>query len=189
MFASLAPIVSRHKPSNKVLLALVAVLFVAWLVLMGLDAVRFGWSTVPPVVRGLAAVVLLGSFGLFFLTFSANTFLSPAVRMQAERGQTVISSGPYRFVRHPMYAACALLTLATPLLLGSWFGLVGSALLIGAVGQRAVMEEQVLRRELEGYVDYTRRVRYRLLPFVWCGGADGTLRAATLRLRHDLAGP
>ncbi len=156
-----------QKTWDKILLALTSVLFVAWLVLMPLDAVRFGWSVVPLWVRASGAAMLIGSFWLFFLTFRANTFLSPAVRIQQERGQTVVSSGPYGFVRHPMYAAFALLTLATPLLLGSWFGLAGSVLLIVSIAWRAVLEEHTLRDGLAGYVAYTRQVRYRLVPMVW----------------------
>src|SRR5262249_50651859 len=87
-----------QKDWDKAFLLLANVLFVAWLVVMPLDAVRFRWSHMPAWLQVAGAAVLVCSFSLFFLTFRANSFLSPAVRLQAERGQTVISSGPYRYV-------------------------------------------------------------------------------------------
>jgi protein-S-isoprenylcysteine O-methyltransferase Ste14 len=122
---------------------------------------------VPLALEALGAAALLGSFGLFFATFRANTFLSPMVRVQRERGQTVVSAGPYGRVRHPMYAAFVLFALATPLVLGSWLGLVGSAPLVGLVARRAVLEECTLRAELDGYAAYMTHVRYRLVPGLW----------------------
>ena len=109
----------------------------------------------------------MGSFYLFYLTFRENSFLSPAVRIQTERAQTVVSTGPYAYVRHPMYAGFVLFTLGTTLLLGSWYGLLGGLLLIGMVARRAVLEERALQEELEGYSAYMTRVRYRFVPHLW----------------------
>jgi protein-S-isoprenylcysteine O-methyltransferase Ste14 len=156
-----------QKSWDKVLLALTACVFFAWLAVMALDAVRFRWSRMPPWLQGLGVLLLLSSFLLFYLTFRENAYLSPAVRIQRERGQTVVSTGPYRHVRHPMYAGFALYALGTALLLGSWYGLLGTLLLIGMVAWRAVLEERVLQEELEGYDAYMERVKYRLLPYVW----------------------
>ncbi len=156
-----------QKGWDRVFVALAAVAFFAWLALMALDAVRFRWSLVPPTVRGLGLVVLCGSFHLFFLTFRENRFLSPAVRVQTERAQTVVSTGPYRHVRHPMYAAFLLFTLGTALVLGSWYGLLGGLLLVAMAAWRAVREERVLRDELAGYRAYMTKVRYRLVPYLW----------------------
>jgi protein-S-isoprenylcysteine O-methyltransferase Ste14 len=94
-----------------------------------------------------------------------NTFAAPVVKIQ--EGQRVIETGPYAIVRHPMYASALFLFIGVPLLLGSWLGLAFSALLILAIAWRAVQEERVLRAELRGYEDYTTRVRYRFIPFVW----------------------
>ena len=141
--------------------------FFAWLTLMGLDAVRFRWSHVPPWLQGIGALLLLGSFYIFYITSRENTYLSPAVRIQVERGHKVVSTGPYRYVRHPMYAGFGAFTLGTALLLGSWYGLLDGLLLIGMVAWRAVQEEKVLQEELEGYNDYMHRVRYRLIPHIW----------------------
>lgn len=120
-----------------------------------------------PWLQGFGAVVLLNSFYLFYLTFRENPYLSPAVRVQSERSQTVVRTGPYRHVRHPMYAAFALFTTGTALLLGSWYGLLGGLLLVVMVARRAVLEERVLLKELVGYRTYMKQVRYRLMPHVW----------------------
>jgi protein-S-isoprenylcysteine O-methyltransferase Ste14 len=107
------------------------------------------------------------SFYLFFLTFRENSYLSPAVRVQQERAQTVVSTGPYHYVRHPMYSAIVIFGVGTPLLLGSWYG-VFFGLIIGAViAWRAVLEERTLRQELPGYAAYMAEVKYRLIPYVW----------------------
>jgi protein-S-isoprenylcysteine O-methyltransferase Ste14 len=108
-----------QKTWDKVWFALTNVLFLGWLVAMPLDAVRFGWSRVPRVLRVLGAAVLVASFWLFYRTFKENAYLSPAVRVQTDRGQTVVSTGPYAVVRHPMYAAAAGYVAGTALLLGS----------------------------------------------------------------------
>ncbi|HKY29094.1 MAG TPA: isoprenylcysteine carboxylmethyltransferase family protein [Pyrinomonadaceae bacterium] len=156
-----------QKSWDKVFIALVGPVFFAWLVLMPLDAVRFRWSHVPLWVQWVGAVILIASFYIFYLTFRENTYLSPAVRVQKERGQTVISTGPYRYVRHPLYGGVILFTLSTTLLLGSGYGVVGALLLNVMIAWRAVQEERVLRDELAGYSDYMRQVRYRLVPYVW----------------------
>jgi protein-S-isoprenylcysteine O-methyltransferase Ste14 len=156
-----------QKTWDKVILALAGLGFFAWLALMGLDAGRFHWSRVPWWVQALGAVLLIGSFWLFYLTFRYNPYLSPAVRLQSERAHSVVDTGPYRYVRHPMYAGFALFTASTALLLGSWAGLVASVALVALVAVRATLEERVLRAELEGYDVYARRVRYRLIPFIW----------------------
>jgi protein-S-isoprenylcysteine O-methyltransferase Ste14 len=152
---------------DKVLLPLAGVLFFAWLILMPLDAVRLHWSRVPVWLQVVGTVVLLCSFSLFFLTFRENSYLSPAVRIQEERGQTVVSTGPYHYVRHPMYAAFVLMVLGTPLLLGSWYGILFGPILVVVVARRAVLEERMLREDLQGYDVYTARVKYRLIPYVW----------------------
>jgi len=155
-----------QKAWDKALLGLAGVLFVGWLVLMPLDSARFGWSRVPIGFQVVGALGLLASFWLFFLTFRENAYLAPVVRIQEERGQTVVSTGPYRYVRHPMYAAFVLFVIATTLLLGSWYGLVGGLLLVLVVARRAVLEERALRDGLAGYNGYMERVKYRLLPGV-----------------------
>lgn len=156
-----------QKTWDKVFFGLLNVIFLAWLILMPLDAVRFHWSHMPVVLQVIGACLSLGSFYLFFLTFRENSYLSPAVRIQTDRGQTVVSTGPYHVVRHPMYAAAASFIVGTALLLGSWYGLLLGLLLVVAVSIRAVQEERTLRAELRGYDEYMTRVKYRLVPYVW----------------------
>lgn len=156
-----------QKVWDKVFFLLMSVSFIIWLVLMPLDAVRFRWSHVPLWLQVVGAVILVGSFFLFFLTYRENSYLSPVVRIQKERGQTVVSTGPYHYVRHPMYAAAFLLMFGTSLLLGSWYGLLWAMILIGMLARRAVLEERTLRAELQGYDTYMAQVKYRLIPYIW----------------------
>lgn len=158
---------ANQKSWDKLFFALMELCFFAWFVLMALDAVRFRWSHIPAWLQIVGAIVLLCSFLLFFLTFRENSYLSPMVRVQKDRGQTVISSGPYHYVRHPMYAAMLLFIPGTTLLLGSWYGLLAGLFLVGMVARRAVLEERTLRAELSGYDAYMTRVKYRFVPHVW----------------------
>ena len=157
---------SDHKTWDQLLLAFTALGFFAWLAVMGID-VRLGWSHMAGWVSALGAGVLLVSFEVFFVTFRANTFLSPAVRVQSERSQTVVSTGPYGYVRHPLYAGFVLYALGTALLLGSWPGVLGALVLVLVVALRAVLEERVLRAELPGYSAYADHVRWSFVPYVW----------------------
>jgi protein-S-isoprenylcysteine O-methyltransferase Ste14 len=143
------------------------VFFFAWLVAMPLDAVRFRWSQVPAWLQLVGAILLLFSFYLYFLTFRENAYLSPAVRIQTERRQTVISTGPYQYVRHPMYATTIIFVIGTTLLLGSLYGLFFGLILIVAIAIRAVGEERTLRAGLPAYDEYMSKVKYRLIPYVW----------------------
>ncbi|MFA5110336.1 MAG: isoprenylcysteine carboxylmethyltransferase family protein [Desulfobaccales bacterium] len=152
---------------DKVFLVALEVFLLAWMALMGLDAVRFRWSQVPDWLRVAGAILMLASFYLFFLTFRENPYASPAVRVQTERGQTVISTGPYHYVRHPMYASGIPFAAGAPLMLGSWYGLLMGLIFLIGFAFRAVQEERVLQAELPGYKEYMARVKYRFIPYVW----------------------
>jgi protein-S-isoprenylcysteine O-methyltransferase Ste14 len=142
--------------------------FIAWIVIMPLDAKRFGWSPLFPLwLKVVGEAGLTGSFFLFFRSYTDNTFLSPLVRIQMERQQRVVSTGVYGFVRHPMSLAGILMFLGTPLLLGSSFGVIAGLALTILLMARVVGEERMLARELEGYREYMQNVRYRLFPFLW----------------------
>jgi protein-S-isoprenylcysteine O-methyltransferase Ste14 len=156
-----------QKAWDKLFYVVANVVFLAWLIVMPLDAVRFHWSQMPGWLQVLGVVLLLGSFYLFFLTFRENTYLSPAVRIQTERGHSVVSTGPYQYVRHPMYATAIIFMIGTTLVLGSWYGLVLELILIIVIAFRAVQEERTLRAELSGYDAYMAQVKYRLIPYVW----------------------
>jgi protein-S-isoprenylcysteine O-methyltransferase Ste14 len=158
---------SDQQAWDKVFFPLILVLFMAWLSLMALDAVRFHWSQVPVWLQVVGTLVLLCSFYLLFLTFRENSYLSPVVRIQDERGHTVVSTGPYHYVRHPMYAAIVVFVVGTSLLLGSWYGLLIGLMLVVILARRAVLEERMLRTELHGYTAYATQVKYRIIPYIW----------------------
>ena len=160
--------VQRDQPAaDKVLLIVLLLVIFTWLVVMGLDAKRFAWSSVPTLVQVLGALITLWSIWFCYRTMRENSFAAPVVKLQRERGQTVISSGPYAFVRHPMYFGAAFYFIGAALLLGSWWGVIFAFVLIGLLCVRIPIEEKALRAGLEGYDEYAGRVRYRLIPHVW----------------------
>ena len=160
--------IQRGQPLwDKVFVVTVLLLFVAWLIVMPLDAVRFGWSEVPDWLQLLGALGLLLSFYIMFLTFRENAYLALVVKLQEEKGQSVVSTGPYRYVRHPMYASMFLFFPATALLLGSWWGLLLCPVILGLLVWRTTLEDRLLQNELAGYDAYARNVRYRLIPGIW----------------------
>ena len=156
-----------QKSWDRRIVAVLRTIFLGWLIVIPLDAVRFRWSAVPFWVQLVGALLLFASFPLYFTIFRTNRYLSPAVRIQTERGHSVASTGPYRHVRHPLYATTILFALGGALLLGSWYGAVATVVLGVVIAARAVREEQTLRAELPGYAEYMDRVRYRLIPYVW----------------------
>jgi protein-S-isoprenylcysteine O-methyltransferase Ste14 len=162
-----SPMQSGQPLWDKVFVVAVMVLFVAWLILMPLDAVRFGWSEVPGWLQILGALGVVLSFYTMFLTFRENAYLALVVKVQEERGQSVVSTGPYRYVRHPMYASTLLFFPGSALLLGSWWGLMFCTVLLGLLVWRIPLEERMLENGLDGYDEYERNVRYRLIPHVW----------------------
>jgi protein-S-isoprenylcysteine O-methyltransferase Ste14 len=152
---------------DKVYYPLLLASFFIWLALSALDASRLHWSRVPLAFQLIGLIILLASFYLLFLTFRENAYLSSLVRVQEERGHTVVSTGPYRYVRHPMYAGILILEVGTPLLLGSWYGILLGLVPALILARRAVLEERTLKKELTGYAAYVSKVRYRLIPYIW----------------------
>jgi protein-S-isoprenylcysteine O-methyltransferase Ste14 len=141
--------------------------WLGWLVLMGADAGRWHPAQMPSWLNLLGAVVTVLGFAVTARVLLENSFAAPVVRVQRERGQHVIDTGPYAVVRHPMYATALLFLAGMPLLLGSWAGFIGVALIFLGMATRSVAEENLLRRELPGYAGYMGRVRYRLIPYIW----------------------
>lgn len=142
-------------------------LFLLLPLVAGLDA-RFGWTgEISSNWNITGAAVLAFALGLAGWAMITNAFFSTAVRIQADRGQTVCRSGPYRFVRHPGYAGFVLQALATPLLLGSVWGLLPGTLAAALLIVRTSLEDRTLQLELPGYLEYVREVRHRLVPRVW----------------------
>lgn len=139
----------------------------ALLAVAGLDQ-RFGWSPrLGPAVPVVAFAVLVAGYGLVLWAMACNTFFAATVRIQSERGQTVVSSGPYGVVRHPGYAGAIVADLALALVLGSLWALVPAAAAVALLVVRTCLEDRLLRAELEGYRDYAAAVPYRLVPGVW----------------------
>jgi protein-S-isoprenylcysteine O-methyltransferase Ste14 len=133
----------------------------------GLDA-RFRWSqSMPPpaFLAGLAVAVLAAA--LIAGAMRSNRFFSAVVRIQKDRGHVVVAAGPYRFVRHPGYAGMAAFTLATPLILDSRWAFAPAAVTSAVTVLRTALEDRTLHHELDGYADYARRVKYKLLPAIW----------------------
>jgi protein-S-isoprenylcysteine O-methyltransferase Ste14 len=162
-----SPIQKDQPTADKILLPVILLAMVAALVLMALDAVRFGWSSAPPSVQAVGELILLLSIWISFRTLRANSFAAPVVKIQADRRQTVVTTGPYGHVRHPMYAGALLFFTGTSLLLGSWWGLAVVPVLAVLLGIRIQIEEKALRAGLEGYAAYAAHVRDRLIPRVW----------------------
>jgi protein-S-isoprenylcysteine O-methyltransferase Ste14 len=161
------PVQKDQTPADKIVLSLILLVFAASFVFMPLDAVRFGWSSVPRWVQAVGAVSILLAVIIGYRTMRENSFAAPVVKIQKERGHTVITTGPYSYVRHPMYAGALLFFVGVPLLLGSWWGLVFALVLAALLVIRILIEEKALRQGLEGYDAYAAKVRYRLIPMVW----------------------
>jgi protein-S-isoprenylcysteine O-methyltransferase Ste14 len=147
--------------------ALATPLFFAMFIVCGLDR-RFGWTTPLPLVVQLTALMLflLGS-ALASWALVSNAYFAATVRIQKERGHRVVSSGPYRYIRHPGYSGWGLGFLVMPPLLGSLWGFIPAILNTIPFIVRKALEDRTLQDELEGYGDYARRVRYRLVPGIW----------------------
>jgi protein-S-isoprenylcysteine O-methyltransferase Ste14 len=132
-----------------------------------LDAGRFGWSAMPMVVRAIETAAVVAAIGVVYWCAAANHFLSARSRIQSERGHTVVQHGPYRFVRHPMYASRIVLTMGVALILGSWIALVPALLIALLLVLRTSLEDRLLTTELPGYRQYAEHVPERLVPGLW----------------------
>ena len=162
-----SPIQKEQSAQDKIVTGLIVVLFFAWFAFMALDAVRFKWSAVPVWLQLPGAFGVLIASYIGYLTLRENTFAALVVKVQKERAQKVITTGPYRYVRHPMYAGMIFYLVCAPLLFGSWWGLLWGCVLLGLFAIRVLIEEGTLRKGLPGYNDYALQVRYRLVPGVW----------------------
>jgi len=155
---------AEKRPAEKVIMLFTSIGFIALLVVPALDH-RFGWSAVPLGVVVAAHVFVAVGFFLIFLVYRENTFTSATIEIA--ENQKVISTGPYAIVRHPMYASGSLYLFGTPLALGSYWGLVPITAMMPILIWRLFDEERFLARNLPGYTEYQKRVRHRLVPFVW----------------------
>jgi protein-S-isoprenylcysteine O-methyltransferase Ste14 len=162
-----SPLSSDQKLSDRIIIAAIMVVFWGWFILAGLDAKRFGWSDVPRWLQVAGVVLILIAFYGWVTVLQANRFASVNIRLQTERKQTVIATGPYAIVRHPMYSYAVLMMVGGALLLGSWWGLAAVVPLTLLMAARALGEERMLLDGLEGYRDYAGKVRFRLVPGIW----------------------
>lgn len=163
----LRPVIQKDQPpADKAFMTVFVVVMVAWLVAMGI-ARRYLASNVPLALQALGFLLFLASTLFTMWVFRENSFAAPVVKLQAERAQRVISTGPYAHVRHPMYSAMILFFAGVPLLLGSWWGIAMTPVFLALFAVRIRIEERTLKQGLPGYTDYAARVPYRLLPGIW----------------------
>ena len=154
----------EKQATQKGVLAFSGLMFIGGFVVAGLDF-RFGWSDMPGWVVITAAALFLAAYALYAEVMRENTYLSRTIKV--EQGQTVVDTGLYGIVRHPMYAVTVLLFLMIPLVLGSWYALIVFAFYPAIIVVRLKDEEDLLSRELPGYEAYKQKVKYRLIPFIW----------------------
>ncbi|HZK21596.1 MAG TPA: isoprenylcysteine carboxylmethyltransferase family protein [Oscillospiraceae bacterium] len=154
----------EKEPEQKRVVLLSAVMFAAGFIVAGLDF-RFNWLKVPYTLSIVAVVIFIFSYLLYMAVMRQNVYLSRTIEIQ--ENQRVIDTGLYGIVRHPMYLSTILLFLSVPLILGSLFSLLVFLMYPAIIVKRIQNEEQVLERGLRGYTAYQRRVKYRLIPFIW----------------------
>ena len=164
----LKPPLQKEQPlADKLILIPILLLKFAGMGFMAADAARWHWSAMPSAVQLAGCGLLLAAFLFMYWTMRTNSFAAPVVKIQKDRGQTVITTGPYAIVRHPLYFGALFYIAGTSLVLGSWWGLATVPILALLFGIRIGIEEQTLRTGLDGYDDYARRVRWRLIPLIW----------------------
>ena len=136
-------------------------------ILMALDVGRFEWSSLPPwsIMPGL--VLITGGFNLVYWAMAENTHFETTVRIQHDRNHRVITTGPYRIVRHPGYAGLILINFGSPMIVGSLFGFITAVATLIILVIRTSLEERTLTAELDGYLEFRDRTKYRLFPFIW----------------------
>jgi protein-S-isoprenylcysteine O-methyltransferase Ste14 len=161
------PTMQRDQPAaDKTFMLVFGLVALIWFLAIGLDIREHG-IRIPGALQALGLAMLLLSSGFIMWVMRENSFAAPVIKLQTERGHRVISTGPYAFVRHPMYSGTVLFFVGAPLLLGSWWGVAMSPLFAVLFAGRIVIEERTLSAGLSGYADYATQVRYRLVPGLW----------------------
>ena len=164
----LAPLHKDQKTWDKVLMTLFLILGIALYIVPGFDVVRYGWSEPLPLwIKVIAIVIHFPCFYLLAWVMRENTYLSQVVKIDDERGHQVISTGPYAWVRHPMYTIIIVLLFAVPVALGSRYALILAVLLTLLLIVRTYFEDRTLHEELDGYAEYAQKTPYRLIPGIW----------------------
>ena len=155
---------AERQTTQKIIQAMAAVLAAALVIVPGLDH-HFEWSSVSATTVLIADAMVAQGFAIIFRVFRENSFAASTIKVESE--QRVISSGPYRLVRHPMYSGASIVLLATPLALGSLWGVLIALALVAVIVVRLLDEERYLAANLAGYEAYRKEVKYRLIPRVW----------------------
>ena len=152
--------------SNKqsIIMKFMFILYALSFIIPGLDK-RYNWSSVPPTIVIVSNIIVLAGYLLVFLTFRENRYASRIIEVQED--QEVVTTGPYSMVRHPMYLGAMIMLIFTPLALGSYWAFFSVVLLMVALVARILNEENFLLRELKGYREYVKKIRYRLIPGIW----------------------
>lgn len=156
----------QQPASDKIFMLIFGFVALSWFLLIGFER-RANTTTMPLALQALGLALLVLSTRFILWVMRENSFAAPVVKIQTERDHRVISSGPYAYVRHPMYSGTILFFAGMPLLLGSWRGLIMAPLFVVLFGYRATIEERALAAGLPGYADYLAQVRYRLIPGIW----------------------
>ena len=152
---------------DRIIMSIYTILLIIMLIVAGIDSGRLDLSSPPLFLRlagwcGLAISLLMVAW-----TMSSNTFLSKMVRIQDDRGHVVVTQGPYRYIRHPMYVGVILAMISTPLVLGSFWALIPAGMIVILFIVRTYLEDNALKEKLSGYSDYSAQVRFRLIPGIW----------------------
>ena len=153
--------------SDRIILGFISLTVIADFIVIGLDGGRFQWVPVPVLVKTFGFVGVALGLIIIFLVMKENSYASKVLRIEEGAGHKVISTGPYAIVRHPMYTGFILMFFGLTIGLGSLFGLIPSALLTIIMIVRIPLEEKMLHEGLEGYTDYTKKVKKRIIPLIW----------------------
>ncbi len=155
---------AEKETTQKIIQSIASIAFILVIVFPAVDY-RFGWSNIPPYISIIGDIFVgLGLF-IVFLVFKENSFTSGTIEVEAN--QKVISTGPYAFIRHPMYAGAFIMLIGVPLALGSFWGLLIIIPLVSVIIWRLLDEEKILKKNLSGYLEYQKKVNYRLIPHIW----------------------
>jgi protein-S-isoprenylcysteine O-methyltransferase Ste14 len=156
--------IAEKRKVQKIIQGIASIGFIGMYIISGFDQ-RYQWSDLPKWLWVFSDVMLISAMIFIFIIFKKNTFLSATIEVKEH--QQIVTNGPYSIVRHPMYSAAILLFIFTPLALDSYWALLTLPLMIMVLVLRSLDEERVLNEELKGYIDYCKKVRYRLIPYIW----------------------
>jgi len=163
----------RNRPANvaeawdRVVMGIYTAALVALWIVSALDGGRYTWSSVPPGIQLLGWILLVVAGAIIWHVMMINTYLSSWARIQDDRRQKVVQDGIYGYLRHPMYLGCMICFLGIPLVLCSWWSMIPSIIIIGLFIYRTHREDQMLMNGLDGYVEYSKKVKYRIIPGIW----------------------